>query len=90
MSDESLTNRVRVIKRAALRQPAPPPETDLTVATRADEEKTNRRDLAATVTRWIGEVRARKDAEMKQALGGLLKKNGLAILETKSNDESKG
>lgn len=83
MRDESPANRVRVIKRGTLRQPEALPEAVLTTAIRVDEEKTSRRDLAATVARWIGEVRERKDAEMKQALGVLLRKSGLAILETK-------
>lgn len=75
MNGEDGVNRIRVIKRIAserakaarVKKVAPPVPPDV-------EERARRRAAAATIERWVGELRERKNAEMKQALGELLKK----------------
>lgn len=72
----SVSKRIRIIKRASSQESFMPLGESSTAAIttmRGDEEKLERRDAAATVTRWIGEMRERKDEETRLAFDSLFR-----------------
>lgn len=69
-----VTKPIRIIKHASLQESATPLSESSMATTRGDAEKPERRDAAATVTRWVGEMRERKDKETRLAFDSLFRK----------------
>ncbi|MGH9901298.1 MAG: hypothetical protein ACRD68_05595 [Pyrinomonadaceae bacterium] len=71
--------RVKIIKRAARNEPEAARRGEPMASARGDAEwaerveKTELRDAAATVARWVGELRRRKGAEAARAFESLFR-----------------